>query len=191
MVLKGVKVEFEEDTTKFDEIVRELTEGDEAVDVGVMGSAGSFAVMKASVHEYGAEIEHPGGTPYGYKTKAAEERNEVRFLKKGEGYLVLGETRPHTIVIPERSYLRSTIDDNYQEYYDQIEQDTGLLLDGKLTKAQMFDRLGVRAVGDVQVKIIEIKRPPLKRPRKDGSSNPLVDTGAMGRSVTYRKVKGE
>ena len=34
--------------------------------------------------DMGADIDHPGGTSYGFASKAAAERNEVRFFKGWE-----------------------------------------------------------------------------------------------------------
>lgn len=192
-MIKKPIVEVREDSTAWDLMLGVVFADEEAVDVGTLGSAGSDVVKIAAVHEFGAEIQHPGGTAYGYKSKAAAGRDEIRFLKKGEGYLVLGETGPHTIVIPERSFIRSTVDEKEADYFAQIEADTGLVLDGKMTKEQMLKRLGVTAEGDVKQKIIDIKEPGNAASTlraKAPKTNPLVVSGNMVRSQSHRVVTG-
>lgn len=56
-----------------------------------------------AIHEFGATIQHPGGTPY-----TIDENGLAHFVSKdkGEG---LPKTKPHTITIPARSFLRATL----------------------------------------------------------------------------------
>lgn len=87
--------------------------------------------------------------------------------------------------IPQRSFLRSTITDNRQEYKEDMRKLTLQILDSKLTKAQALGKMGLKVQGDVQQRIVDIKEPALKRPRKDGSDNPLNDTGHLKQSITF------
>lgn len=73
----------------------------------------------AAIHQFGGVINHPGGTAYGYKTKADAKRHRVLFLKDGTGYKVLGKTRPHDIKIPARPYLVFQNED-FQEWTEAI-----------------------------------------------------------------------
>jgi phage gpG-like protein len=59
----------------------------------------------AAIHQHGGTIHHPGGTEYGYKTKADASQGKIKFLKTGTGYMVLGKTKPHKIKIPARPYM--------------------------------------------------------------------------------------
>lgn len=78
------------------------------VRIGIIGSkatalhdneSGLTNAKLGAVHEFGADIEHPGGTPY--KILA---NGKSQFVKKSEGE-GLPVTGPHTIKIPKRSFL--------------------------------------------------------------------------------------
>lgn len=56
-----------------------------------------------AVHEFGATINHPGGTPYRIKKDGM-----AQFVSKSKGK-DLPKTKPHTITIPARSFLREPI----------------------------------------------------------------------------------
>ena len=101
--------------------------------------------------------------------------------------------------IPERSFLRSTVDENVDEYSDLLGDAVDELVKpgsaGFLTRILSFktklSRVGLKAVGDIQRKIVEIKDPP-NSPRtialKRGKANPLIDTGRMRQSITSTVV---
>lgn len=93
-----------------------------------------------------------------------------------------------TETIPERSFLRSTVDDERETYVRELTKATGQIVDGEITQAETtLKRLGLRAVGDVQMKIVDLREPP-NAPATIAakkSSNPLIDTGNMRQSVEY------
>ncbi len=91
----------------------------------------------AAVHEFGADINHPGGTDYGYATQESAQKGQVRFLAKGTGYKVLGQTKPHEIKIPARPSLAPGVDSGNKEYVSIIE---GLV--GELFPAVMCHLFG-------------------------------------------------
>lgn len=141
----------------------------------------------ASVHEFGVVIDHPGGTPHKHVGNG-----EVRFLPKGaEG--ADGHTKPHQIVIPERSFMRSTIDENIKEY-GQI---TGALVSQWMAGAQeyqdVYKLVGMKIKGDIQQKIVVLDDPPnapstQRKKAKEGTGpvdNPLIDSGRMRQSIDY------
>ena len=93
--------------------------------------------------------------------------------------------------IPERSFLRSTVDENTTKYADLLSRLIGEAVDGRLTIEQALDRLGLKAVADVQRKIVQLDDPPnaeatIERKR---SSNPLIDTGQLRQSIIHRVNK--
>lgn len=62
------------------------------------------SIPYARIHEYGGVIEHPGGTAF-FLTP-----NGIRFVSNANALSQsLPRTGPHTIVMPERSYLRSSL----------------------------------------------------------------------------------
>ena len=96
-----------------------------------------------------------------------------------------------TETIPERSFMRSTVDEEQRVYLDHLERAAGEFADGRQGRAvQTLERLGLRAVGDIQEKIVELRDPPNAPSTiaSKGSSNPLIDTGNMRQSVDYLVV---
>lgn len=145
--------------------------------------SGMTIAQIGAVHEFGADINHPGGTSYGYKTKDDAEDGKVRFLKKGEGYMELGETGPHVITIPARPWLQPGVEDGMAEYMEIIEDG---IADG-LDKDTILEQVGVMAVGFVQQAIVDKTTPPNAPStiKKKGFNNPLEKSGLLKQSVSF------
>lgn len=175
-----------------DELMKELSalKSNKVVTVGIHKEAGDVEsgdltmASLGAINELGADIKHPGGTSYGYASKAAADRDEVRFLKTGKGYMELGVTQPHTINIPARPWLEPGVASATEEILLNIQDgmEAGQSMD------QILEVVGVTAVGKVKVYMTDLKTPPnaASTIRKKGSSNPLIDTGAMRQSVTHK-----
>lgn len=79
-----------------------------SIRIGILGEDGTAKVPNSdltyaelgAIHEFGATIEHPGGTPY-----VIGEDGLAKFVSKDAG-ADLPKTKPHQIVIPTRSFLR-------------------------------------------------------------------------------------
>lgn len=179
-----------------DELSKELADlrSNKIVTVGIHEEAGdvesgdiTMAGLGAT-HEFGADVKHPGGTSYGYASKAAADRDEVRFLKTGAGYMELGVTQPHNITIPARPWLEPGVQQATPKILQAIE--AGLEADQSMD--QILETVGVIAAGEVKVYMTQLRTPPNAEStvRMKGSDNPLIDTGAMRASVTH-KVSGE
>lgn len=175
-----------------DELSKELAalRSDKVVTVGIHEEAGdvesgdlTMAGLGAMLN-FGSTIKHPGGTSYGYASKAAADRDEVRFLKKGAGYMELGVTQPHNIDIPAREWLEPGVASATPEVLLTIQDgmEAGQSMD------QILETVGVVAAGAVKVYMTELKTPPnaASTIRKKGSSNPLIDKGALRQSVTHK-----
>ena len=168
---------------------------DKYVTIGIHEDAGNHEsdditnAQLGAVHEFGADINHPGGTSYGYASKAAADRNDVRFLKSGRGYMELGVTGPHIIKIPARPWLNPGVASGNAEYLSIIEKT--LANDGTMTQA--LNKVGVVAVGKVQKYMTDLRTPPnaASTIKKKGSSNPLIDSGILRSSVTYKLTQGK
>lgn len=167
--------------------LRRISDKANYVDVGLQSDEEETLLKIAGANEFGATINHPGGTPYGYQTKNDAKAGKVKFLKKGSGFMVLGETKPHKIVIPERSFIRSTVDDNEEKYFRSLNRVMGRIIDGTLNKFQALSFVGQLVEADIKSKIINLDSPANAKStvRKKGSDNPLVDTGLMGNSIRY------
>ena len=88
---------------------------------------------------------------------------------------------------PERSFIRSTIDENAERYAKAAEILLGLMVDGEISKFEALERMGQQIEKDIKEKIVNIKRPP-NSPRTieiKGFDNPLIHTGEMLGSIRY------
>lgn len=175
-----------------DELSKELAtlRSGKTVTIGIHEEAGdveSSDLTMASLGallNFGGDIKHPGGTSYGYATKAAADRDEVRFLKNGSGYMELGVTQPHVITIPAREWLEPGVMSATPQILEKIEEgiEAGKSMD------QILDNIGVVAAGAVKVYMTELKTPPnaASTVREKGSSNPLIDRGHLRAAVTHK-----
>lgn len=95
-----------------------------------------------------------------------------------------------SIIIPERSFLRSTFDEKNGDWLEFIKRQLKQVLELKIDARTLWERLGARIVADVQIKITDLDTPPNAPSTiaKKGSSNPLIDTGGLRRRITYRVV---
>lgn len=99
-------------------------------------------------------------------------------IKRGEG----------EIVIPERSYLRSTLD-KPSTAKRILKAMLGLTKPGESARDQM-DRAGVVLVGEVQEQIRRGDYAPNapSTVAKKGSDRPLIDTGRLIQSISHEVV---
>jgi phage gpG-like protein len=84
--------------------------------------------------------------------------------------------------IPERSYLRSTLKEHRKKYRRIFRKLSKQIVEGKITKEQALNKIGLIVQTDVRNKIIDLKEPPLKY--REG--NPLYDSGHLLRSINYQ-----
>lgn len=97
------------------------------------------------------------------------------------------------IDVPERSFLRATVDANNDRYAGILATQLGAVVDGKQTAEGGLKILGAAAVRDVQVRIrggIQPPNSPVTIAAK-GSSVPLIDTGRLRQSIDWQVVMGE
>ena len=95
--------------------------------------------------------------------------------------------------IPERSFLRSTVDKHQEKYLNSLEDIAGVYVDhGTAAGEDALNKLGFGAVADVQRMIVDVREPPNKPATiaAKGSSNPLIDTGRMRQSIDHIVVEG-
>jgi len=182
------KVRIKDDDKKWQKLKDEVQKlGGGRVTIGVHGKAGKTKdgdltmANLAAVHEFGVTIQHPGGTPYKFGPSG-----EVIFTSKGDEEAV-GVTEPHEIVIPERSFIRSTIDENVEEYGRIIAALMAQWATLKRDRASVYKVIGMKITADIRNKTITLKDPPnaASTIRRKGSSNPLRDSGRLGNSVDY------
>lgn len=79
-------------------------------------------VEYARIHEYGGTINHPGGTAYFFD----KETGMARWVPNADPRAaVLPRTRPHVIVMPERSFLRSALREMEAEIVTRLKRAVG------------------------------------------------------------------
>ncbi|MBB4063683.1 hypothetical protein [Gellertiella hungarica] len=90
--------------------------------------------------------------------------------------------------IPERPFMRNAMRDNLSKYRNAMKSSAAPILLGKSTLRQTLSKLGILAQSDIQGEITALTSPansPVTVERK-GSSKPLIDTGEMRASVTWK-----
>lgn len=84
--------------------------------------------------------------------------------------------------IPQRSFLRSTIQEKRRPYKRMFAKLSKQIVAGTRTLKESLGLVGLQVQSDVQQKIRDIKSPPLKH-RK---GNPLIDTSHLQQSITFQ-----
>ncbi|TMV49365.1 hypothetical protein FE783_12680 [Paenibacillus mesophilus] len=184
------------------------------IEIGVFGEKDSFISMIATVHEFGMIIRPKRGKFLAIPTEKARDKRPRDFpdlvfvpTRDGKSGLLIRETKGRgpgrtgartdiyfilvrSVKIPERSFVRSTFDEQERTWANAIGRLLGQVFHGQISIDTLFERLGLLIVSDIQRTIREINDPPnapITSSRKK-SSNPLIDSGRMRQSVTYRVV---
>lgn len=131
---------------------------------------------------FGGDIDHPGGTSYGYATQKAAEDGKVTFLGKGQGFMQLGVTAPHKVTVPARPWLEPGVKSGTLEIIEYVQVEIGK----KSPMDNIIEGVGILAAGATQQFMEDLKSPPNAKStiRKKGSDNPLIDKGHLVASVT-------
>jgi hypothetical protein len=93
-----------------------------------------------------------------------------------------------TATIPERSFIRAWFDENEAGLRQDLVKLMQSVIRGQRTADQVLELLGQRCVGQIQERMaagIDPENAPSTIARK-GSSTPLIDTGALRSSISYR-----
>ena len=91
--------------------------------------------------------------------------------------------------VPERSFLRATIDVNRPGYVREIELVAAQAVDGIQPLPKGIGLLGARVEGDVKAHMTDLRDPP-NAPATiaaKGSSNPLIDTGRLRGAIRHEE----
>lgn len=105
----------------------------------------------------------------------------ARFEKKSD---------PNTTTmpgVPQRSFLRSTVDANRTPYQGLIKRAAIAIIDGRHLPSVAWGLVGEKVVGDVQQRMADGIKPALTAATIEakGSSKPLIDTGQLRQSITW------
>ena len=92
--------------------------------------------------------------------------------------------------IPARPFLGSTVDEERNKWGRAADVAISEALTGRRTFEDGLGILGTMAQQDVQQTIVTLSSPPNSATTVDlkGSSNPLIDTGAMRQAIRYKVV---
>jgi hypothetical protein len=93
--------------------------------------------------------------------------------------------------IPERSFIRGAIDKYGKDIGDFSENLIIRYIDGKITFDACMNTIGEYVVGKIQRYMVDLRTPPNAEStiEQKGSSNPLIDTGQLLDSVSYKVVE--
>ena len=141
--------------------------------IGLFGEDDSKLVMIGSVHEWGLNI---AVTP------------KMRAFLNWQG-LHLKKSKTH-INIPERSFIRGTFDNKLKEIEKQGETLLENVILGDLEVKEYYQLFGAILVGFIQEYMTDLREPANSQFTIDrkGSSNPLIDSGRLRQSITWKVV---
>lgn len=94
--------------------------------------------------------------------------------------------------IPSRSFLRSTFDENLNDYENFLINAVANLTDARSRSPRtVMVQLGARIRNDIVKKITRLRNPPNAPSTiaQKGFDNPLIDTGAMRNAVRSRVIE--
>lgn len=151
-------------------------------DSGQAGDGSMTIVRLGSIHEFGAEINHPGGTKY-----VIGEDGKARFVSSDYSGDVAGVTGPHKITIPERSFLRVPLRASKDDIATIFKNQLPKVLAGELTLEQVYDQVGLKAAS-ISQEAISNGIAPANKPstvKRKKSSKPLIDSGQLRQSITH------
>lgn len=102
--------------------------------------------------------------------------------------LDIGTIHEFGLGVPQRSFIRAWFDKFQPTAKKQIAALMKAVVAGKYQKAQALELLGVRFVGECQRNMVTAPFQPLSpiTIARKGSSKPLIDTGQLRSSITFR-----
>lgn len=168
-----------EDDNQVPQIIEELYKlQNKKIEIGVLGDQDSKLLMIASVNEFGIEIDV---TP------------KMRAYLHSQGLHLKKSTKK--VKIPERSFIRSTFDEEYKDMIRKAEAGIAKVVEGRQSADTFFALYGEYLVSLIQEKIVSIENPanhPFTVQQKTTSAgvgdSPLEDTGRLKGAISYRVV---
>lgn len=160
---------------------------------------GTSLVEVAKIQEYGAVIQHPGGTKYapaqGYKVVEDPKTGKRKRVKKvGVRFVAdhfvgeVGITAPHAIIIPARPFFRTAL----TRYSDKWQKDFAFLLERcAFDVKKALEILGGMVVRDIQQQIDDTHEPPNAPATiraKKGADHPLIGLHKFLKNELIRQV---
>lgn len=151
------------------EVIDEL--GKKRLEIGIFAPEGSELWIYAVANEFGAEIKVT---------------DKMRAYLHYHGLHLKDSTK--VVKIPERSFIRAGFDANKDYINDLAQQLLPQVLQLRMSVDQFYGIMGNAIVGRLHRFLVNL-REPINHPytiKQKGSSNPLIDTGRLNQSITYR-----
>jgi len=136
-------------------------------------------IVKVGFQEEKGNALHPGGS---MGTKPLTVVQVATFNEFGT------EDADGNLHVPERSFIRSTMDEKRRELLKVNKKLYRQIAEGTMSTERALKILGIKIKALIQKKITDLRK-PANAPstiRRKRSSNPLIDTGLMRQSVTYK-----
>ena len=204
-----------EDNSNVDKILSNLKSlKDKKLEIGILSSEDSELLKIANAHEFGAHITPKNGKylsiPLSKKYKGVSPRSvEGLFvLKSKNGNLFLAKTKNRKgkkkngdvelcywltkeVDIPERAFIRGGFDENKPDIESKGMQLISSLMNHDTDLDIVFETLGEYSASKLKSYLVDLKSPANSAltVKLKGSSNPLVDTGRLRDSISYRVKK--
>jgi hypothetical protein len=140
------------------------------------GVDGSF--VEIGINEKEGSERHPGNPSDGRQSRTSTATvAEVAFFNE------YGTSK-----IPERSFIRSTVDEKRARFERIRDRQLNLLVQGKTSVQRGLDTLGFDIQQAIRNKIITLSSPPNapSTQRIKGFNNPLIDSQRMLNSITFK-----
>ena len=114
--------------------------------------------------------------------------------ESGESLIEIGATHEfgsRTKGIPERSFIRSTINESVEEYKKVSQTQAVHFLEGKQSLDATVEKIGIWGQSKIKKKFRNNNWAPNSRTTiaLKGSSRPLIDTGQLLQSITWEVKK--
>lgn len=135
----------------------------------------------AAVQNYGATINHPGGTAYFFSELA----QRVVFISSSShlGHELLSKgikTKPHTIVIPPTHFMENCQKTNKEKWKELIKKAWAAVFLGKIEADKAMEQMGMVIEGDISKSIAAVNSPPLKASTIRQKRSKYKDTKTTG-----------
>lgn len=202
----SIKIKDTNNMDKYKKIVKELCSY--KIRIGIFASVDSDLVKIAVAHEFGANIKPKNGRfltiPVNKKAKGKNPRDitDLFVIRADSGELFLAKEKgkselefyywlARSVVIPERSFIRSGFDERLPKIEKEATRLVKDVLTMNISPRLCFDLLGDYIVGELKDYMTNLDSPPNSTLTKNmkGSSNPLIDSGRLRQSISYKVVK--
>lgn len=149
--------------------------------VSILYPNGTPVLFVAVWNQFGATIEHPGGTRY-----VVGADGKARFVSNDFVGPVSGITGPHQIKIPKRDFMGPGGLAASKKVGALIRKNISLIHSGSIDNEKILQQAALLAEAELKKAIRNLRSPPNapSTVAKKKSSNPLVDTGLLIQSVT-------